>query len=365
MTGAPHGEPVLIMAGGTGGHIFPALAVADVLRRRGVSVVWLGVPGSMESRLVPKNGFPIEWVRVAGIRGKGAMAWALAPVRVMKAVLQALKVMRRLRPRSVLGAGGYVSGPGGVAAWLLRVPLLIHEQNAAPGMTNRWLARLANQVLQAFPGSFPAARAAQTVGNPVRAEIAALPAPEVRFTGREARSRLLVFGGSQGAQRLNAVLPLALARLKPEQRPQVRHQAGERGVAAARAAYQAAQVEAEVSAFIDDMAQAYAWADFAVCRAGAMTVAELQAAGLGAVFVPFALATDDHQTKNAEIMVRSGAARIIQERDLTAESLGDAIAALSADRGLTLRMALASRAARVVDAADRVADLCLAAGAQA
>jgi UDP-N-acetylglucosamine--N-acetylmuramyl-(pentapeptide) pyrophosphoryl-undecaprenol N-acetylglucosamine transferase len=283
----------------------------------------------------------------------------------MKAVLQALEIMRRLRPRTVLGAGGYVSGPGGVAAWLLRVPLLIHEQNAAPGMTNRWLARLATQVLEAFPGSFPPGARAQTVGNPVRADIAALPAPESRFAGREPRSRLLVFGGSQGAQRLNTVLPQALARLAPEQRPQVRHQAGERGLEAARAAYQEAHVEAEVSAFIDDMAQAYAWADFAVCRAGAMTVAELQAAGLGAVFVPFALATDDHQTQNAEVMVRLGAARIIPERDLDAESLGKAIADLSADRGLSLHMARAARAARVVDAADRVADLCLAAGAHA
>jgi UDP-N-acetylglucosamine--N-acetylmuramyl-(pentapeptide) pyrophosphoryl-undecaprenol N-acetylglucosamine transferase len=359
-----HG-PVMIMAGGTGGHIFPALAVAHALRQRGIAVVWLGVPGSMESRLVPKNGFPIEWVRVAGIRGKGAMAWAMAPVRVLKAVLQALKVMRRVRPRSVLGAGGYVSGPGGVAAWLLRVPLLIHEQNAAPGMTNRWLARLATQVLQAFPGSFPAATAAQTVGNPVRAEIVALPAPDARFMGREARSRLLVFGGSQGAQRLNAVLPQALARLSPEQRPQVRHQAGERGLEAARAAYLDANVEAEVSAFIDDMTQAYAWADFAVCRAGAMTIAELQSAGLGAVFVPFPLATDDHQTKNAEVMVGLGAARLIQERDLTPELLGAVIEELSADRALTLRMALAARAARVVDAATKVADLCLAAGAHA
>jgi len=359
------GGPVLIMAGGTGGHIFPALAVAHVLRQRGVAVVWLGVPGSMESRLVPANGFPIEWVRVAGIRGKGAAAWAMAPLRVMKAVLQAMQVFRRVRPRSVLGAGGYVSGPGGVAAWLLRVPLLIHEQNAAPGMTNRWLARLATQVLQAFPGSFPAACQAQTIGNPVRADIAALPAPEVRFAGREDRARLLVFGGSQGAQRLNAVLPQALARLSPEQRPQVRHQAGERGLQAARAAYAQAQVEAEVSAFIDDMAQAYAWADFAVCRAGAMTVAELQAAGLGAVFVPFALATDDHQTKNAEVMVKRGAAQIIQERDLTPERLSEVIGVLAADRGAALKMAQASRAARVIDAADRVADLCLAAGAPA
>jgi UDP-N-acetylglucosamine--N-acetylmuramyl-(pentapeptide) pyrophosphoryl-undecaprenol N-acetylglucosamine transferase len=273
--------------------------------------------------------------------------------------------LRRVRPRSVLGAGGYVSGPGGVAAWLLRVPLLIHEQNAAPGMTNRWLARLATQVLQAFPGSFPAAYQAQTIGNPVRADIAALPAPEVRFAGREDRARLLVFGGSQGAQRLNAVLPQALARLSPEQRPEVRHQAGERGLQAARAAYHEAQVEADVSAFIDDMAQAYAWADFAVCRSGAMTVAELQAAGLGAIFVPFALATDDHQTHNALGLVRSGAAQIIQERDLTAERLGEAIGTLAADRGVTLSMAQAARAARVVDAAERLADLCVAAGAHA
>jgi UDP-N-acetylglucosamine--N-acetylmuramyl-(pentapeptide) pyrophosphoryl-undecaprenol N-acetylglucosamine transferase len=356
---------VLIMAGGTGGHIFPALAVAHVLRQRGVAVVWLGVPGSMESRLVPANGFPIEWLRVAGIRGKGAAAWAMAPLRVMRAVLQAMRVLRRVRPRSVLGAGGYVSGPGGIAAWLLRVPLLIHEQNAAPGMTNRCLARIATQVLQAFPGSFPAACQAQTIGNPVRADIAALPAPELRFAGREDRSRLLVFGGSQGAQRLNAVLPQALARLSPEKRPQVRHQSGERGLQAARAAYAQVQVEADVSAFIDDMAQAYAWADFAVCRSGAMTVAELQAAGLGAVFVPFALATDDHQTRNAVGLVKSGAAQIIQERDLTPERLAEAIGALAADRGAALKMAQASRAARVVDAADRAADLCLAAGAHA
>jgi UDP-N-acetylglucosamine--N-acetylmuramyl-(pentapeptide) pyrophosphoryl-undecaprenol N-acetylglucosamine transferase len=362
---SPGNGPVLIMAGGTGGHIFPALAVAQVLRQRGVGVVWLGVPGSMESRLVPSNGFPIEWVQVAGIRGKGAATWAMAPFRVMKAVLEALKVLRRVRPRSVLGAGGYVSGPGGLAAWLLRLPLLIHEQNAAPGMTNRWLARLATQVLEAFPGSFSASLHAQTIGNPVRAEIAALPAPEVRFAGREARTRLLVFGGSQGAQRLNAVLPQALARLTPAVRPQVRHQAGQRGVEAARAAYAQAQVEADVSAFIDDMAQAYAWADFAVCRAGAMTVAELQAAGLGAIFVPFALATDDHQTQNAQVMVKSGAAQIIQERDLTPERLSEVIGALAGNRGAALSMARAARAARVVDAAERLADLCVSAGAHA
>jgi UDP-N-acetylglucosamine--N-acetylmuramyl-(pentapeptide) pyrophosphoryl-undecaprenol N-acetylglucosamine transferase len=357
--------PVLIMAGGTGGHVFPALAVARVLRERGISVVWLGAPGSMESRLVPANGFPIEWVRVGGVRGKGLKTWLLAPLRLVKAVAQSWRVLRRVRPRSVLGLGGYVSGPGGIAAWLLRIPLLIHEQNAVAGMTNRGLARLASQVLEAFPGSFGSRIRALAIGNPVRADIAALAAPPLRFAERERRSRLLVFGGSQGAQRLNSVVPQALARVALEQRPQVRHQTGERGLETARAAYAQAQVEAEVLPFIDDMAAAYAWADLAVCRAGAMTVTELQAAGLGAIFVPLAVATDDHQTKNAEVMVRSGAALLIQERDLTAERLGEVIGELIGDRARLLKMAEAARGSRIIDAAARLADLCLAAGAQA
>jgi UDP-N-acetylglucosamine--N-acetylmuramyl-(pentapeptide) pyrophosphoryl-undecaprenol N-acetylglucosamine transferase len=353
------------MAGGTGGHVFPALAVAKVLRDRGIAVVWLGVPGSMESRLVPANGFPIEWVRVAGIRGKGLKTWLHAPVSVVKAVVQALRVLRRVRPRSVLGLGGYASGPGGIAAWLLRIPLLIHEQNATAGLTNRWLARLASQVLEGFPHSFGPGVRARTIGNPVRADIAALAAPQSRFAGREDRSRMLVFGGSQGAQRLNSVVPQALARLGLENRPLVRHQAGERGLEAARAAYAAARVEAEVLPFIDDMAEALSWADLAVCRAGAMTIAELQAAGLGAIFVPLAVATDDHQTKNAEVMVRIGAARIIQERDLTPERLGEAIRELLVDRARLLKMAEAARSARVIDAAAQLADLCIAAGVHA
>jgi UDP-N-acetylglucosamine--N-acetylmuramyl-(pentapeptide) pyrophosphoryl-undecaprenol N-acetylglucosamine transferase len=356
------GGPVLIMAGGTGGHVFPALAVANVLRTRGVAVVWLGVPGSMESRLVPSQGFPIEWVRVGGLRGKGALTWALAPLRIANAVAQAIGVLRRVRPRSVLGAGGYVSGPGGIAAWLMRIPLLIHEQNAIAGLTNRWLARLATHVLEAFPGSFGPKVGACTIGNPVRDSIAALAPPAQRFAGRESRARLLVFGGSQGAQRLNVVLPQALARLAPESRPQVIHQTGERGLGPTRAAYVQEKVEAEVLPFIEDMAKTYAWADLAVCRAGAMTVAELQAAGLGAIFVPLPIATDDHQTKNAAVMVGAGAARIIQERDLTPERLSDLIAELVVDRARLLKMAEAARAARITDAAVRLADLCMAAG---
>jgi UDP-N-acetylglucosamine--N-acetylmuramyl-(pentapeptide) pyrophosphoryl-undecaprenol N-acetylglucosamine transferase len=358
-------RPVLIMAGGTGGHVFPALAVAKVLRDRGVPVVWLGVPGSMESRLVPANGFPIEWVRVGGIRGKGLKTWLLAPVRILAAVAEALGVLRRVRPCAVLGFGGYVSGPGGIAARLLRIPLLIHEQNAIAGMTNRWLARLATQVLEAFPGSFSPEVHARAIGNPVRADIAALPEPEARFAGRGGRSRLLIFGGSQGAQRLNAVVPQALALVAEDIRPQIRHQTGARGLDAARAAYAEARVEAEVSPFIDDMAAAYAWADLAVCRAGAMTVAELQAAGVGAVFVPLPVATDDHQTKNAEVMVKSGAARLIQERDLTPVRLGREISELLGDRAQLLHMAQAARGSRIIDAAAQLADLCVTAGAGA
>jgi UDP-N-acetylglucosamine--N-acetylmuramyl-(pentapeptide) pyrophosphoryl-undecaprenol N-acetylglucosamine transferase len=359
------GAPVLIMAGGTGGHVFPALAVAGVLRARGVPVVWLGVPGSMESKLVPAHGFPIEWVRVAGIRGKGALAIALAPFRIARAVAEAFRVLRRVRPRSVLGAGGYVSGPGGIAAWLLRIPLLIHEQNAVPGLTNRWLARIASEVLEAFPGSFAPRLHAKAIGNPVRADIAALPAPEARFAAHRDASHLLVFGGSQGARALNEILPQALKLLAPPARPRVLHQTGERGLEPTRSAYRDAAVDAEVVPFIDDMAQAYAWADFAVCRAGAMTIAELQAAGMGAVFVPLPIATDDHQTQNAQVMVRLGAARLIQERDLTPQALSGLIAELSADRARLLKMAQAARAARVIDAAERAADCCLAAGARA
>jgi len=357
--------PVLIMAGGTGGHVFPALAVAKVLRERGVPVVWLGVPDSMESRLVPANGFPIEWVRVRGIRGKGAAAWLAAPFRVAAAVLEAARILRRIKPRAVLGAGGYVSGPGGIAAWLLRIPLLIHEQNAVAGLTNRWLARFASQVLEAFPGSFGAGVKARTVGNPVRADIAGIAEPGERFAGRTGRARLLVFGGSQGAQRLNATVPQALSRLDPARRPEVRHQAGTRGIEAARAAYQGLAVEAEVLPFIDDMAAAYAWADLALCRAGAMTIAELQAAGLGALLVPFAAATDDHQTKNAEAMVRVGAGRVLPEAELTPERLSADLAELTGDRARLLEMARAARAARNVDAAARLADLCVAAGGAA
>jgi len=353
--------PVVVMAGGTGGHVFPALAVANVLRERGVAVVWLGTHAGMEARLVPAHGIPIEWIRVAGIRGKGIAAWMLAPLRLAQAVGEAGAVLRRVKPRAVLGAGGFVSGPGGIAAWLLGIPLLIHEQNAIAGLTNRWLAKIATRVFEAFPDSF-ARRDAECIGNPVRADIAALPAPTLRFAARGNPKRLLVLGGSQGARRLNQLLPQALAQLSTTLRPQVRHQTGSRGFDDARAAYAAAGVEAELLPFIDDMAGAYAWADLAICRAGALTITELQAAGLGALLVPFPAAVDDHQTRNAGVMVRAGAARLVQERELDAEGLGRLIGELTADRATLLAMAEAARAGAITNAAARLAEQCIVLG---
>jgi UDP-N-acetylglucosamine--N-acetylmuramyl-(pentapeptide) pyrophosphoryl-undecaprenol N-acetylglucosamine transferase len=349
------------MAGGTGGHVFPALAVANVLRERGIPVVWLGTHAGMEARLVPAQGIPIEWIRVAGIRGKGVGAWLLAPLRLAQAVLEARAVLRRLKPRAVLGAGGFVSGPGGIAAWLLGIPLLIHEQNAIAGLTNRWLARLATRVFEAFPDSF-ARRGVECIGNPVRADIAALPPPALRFAARGNPKRVLVLGGSQGARRLNLLLPQALAQLSAPLRPEVRHQTGSRGLDDARAAYAAAGVDAELLPFIDDMAGAYAWADFAICRAGALTITELQAAGLGALLVPFPAAVDDHQTRNAGVLVRAGAARLVQERDLDVAELRRLIGELTADRAALLGMAEAARAGAITDAAARLADQCIVLG---
>ncbi|MDQ2695681.1 MAG: undecaprenyldiphospho-muramoylpentapeptide beta-N-acetylglucosaminyltransferase, partial [Pseudomonadota bacterium] len=286
--------PVMIMAGGTGGHVFPALAVAEWLRRRDVPVVWMGTRRGLEATLVPKAGIPVEWIGVAGLRSSGWRRGLMAPVMLAQALGQAAVALGRCRPRVVLGMGGFVSGPGGLMAWLRRIPLVIHEQNAVAGLTNRWLARFADQVLEAFPDSFPAARHARCTGNPVRQAIADLLPPAARFAGRRGPARLLVVGGSQGALALNQLVPQALARL-PE-RPEVWHQAGGRLLEAARTAYAQAGVSARLEPFIDDMAGAYGWADLVLCRAGALTVAELAAAGVGAVLVPFPYAVDDHQT---------------------------------------------------------------------
>ncbi len=359
--------PILIMAGGTGGHVFPALALARLLRERQREVVWLGTRRGLESRVVPAEGFPIEWLGVGGLRGKGFATLLAAPFQLVRALWQALSVMRRHRPAVVVGLGGFVTGPGGVAAWLCRRPLVIHEQNAVAGFTNRCLARLAREVLTAFPGAFGSGVAVTEIGNPVRRDIADLPSPAERFADRSGPIRLLVVGGSLGAARLNNVVPQALAELERRgvARFDVRHQSGEKLIEAARAAYAEAGVSAQVSAFIDDMAAAYGWADLVVCRSGALTVSELAAAGVGAVLVPYPHAVDDHQTHNAEVLVRAGAALRIADGELTPQRLADELQRRAADRGALRDMALNARGCARPDAAEALLDRCLLAAKEA
>ncbi|WP_295881322.1 undecaprenyldiphospho-muramoylpentapeptide beta-N-acetylglucosaminyltransferase [uncultured Thiohalocapsa sp.] len=347
------------MAGGTGGHVFPALAVAEVLRARGAEVFWIGTRAGLEARLVPAHGFAMEYVGIQGVRGKGLKALLTAPFKLAAAVREAAGILKRRGAQTVLGMGGFVAGPGGLAAKLQGRALVIQEQNSVPGMTNLWLSRVADRVFEAFPGSFPGARRAIDSGNPVRADIAALPPPAARLVGRSGPPRLLVVGGSLGAKALNETVPAALALLAPDARPLVRHQAGEKTLDIARTAYAAAGVEAEVTPFIDDMAAAYAWADLLVCRAGALTVAEVAAAGVPAIFIPFPYAVDDHQVGNARWLSDAGAARLVIQRDLTPELLAGHLRELLADADKRLAMAEAGRAKARIDAAERIADACL------
>lgn len=355
----PDSRPVLILAGGTGGHVFPALAVADRLRAAGVPVMWLGTRAGLEARVVPAAGIPIEWLRVRGLRRKGLAGWLRAPFMILGALGEALAVLRRHRPRAVLGMGGYVAGAGALAAWLTRTPLLIHEQNAVPGLTNRSLLRFADRVLTGFDGVFPTRPDALWVGNPVRESIAALPEPQVRAAQRGPRPRLLVLGGSQGAEVLNAMVPAALKCLDPALRPEVWHQAGVRTLEAARAAYREQGIEARVDAFIDDMAAAYGWAELAICRSGALTVAELATAGLASVLVPYPHAVDDHQTANARHLSNRDAAVLCPQDQLTPERLAGVLEELLLDRDHLLTMAHNARALARPDAAERVAQLCM------
>ncbi|MFP4137796.1 MAG: undecaprenyldiphospho-muramoylpentapeptide beta-N-acetylglucosaminyltransferase [Halomonas sp.] len=351
---------VLIMAGGTGGHVIPALSLARALQARGIEVAWLGSPRGIENRLVPEAGFPLHRIAVAGLRGNGAAGWLLAPFNLTRAVWQAWRVIRRFDPRLVVGLGGFASGPGGLAAWLSRRPLVIHEQNAVAGLTNRALSRLARRVFAAFPQAFPGR--AEVVGNPVREAIAALgeaPRAAGEMAGRPLR--LLVVGGSLGARALNEGLPEALARLPEGKRPEVRHQAGRGKEAATHEAYAEQGVAAEVTPFIDDMAEAYAWADLVVCRAGALTVAELAAAAKPALFVPFPHAVDDHQTANARALVEEGAAGLLPHSELSASTLAERLAALL-DPDTLATMASRARACAHLDAVDRLVAGCMETG---
>ena len=352
-------RPILVMAGGTGGHVYPALAVAKALQAQSRDVVWLGTSRGLESRVVPAAGINMERINVRGLRRKGLFAVAMAPVRLTWALLQSLFVIARRRPATVLGMGGFVSGPGGVAAWLTRRPLVIHEQNAAAGLTNRLLARLARVVLQAFPGSFNSNVRAETVGNPVREDIAAVPPPDQRYPGRDGKLRLLVLGGSQGALSLNRTVPAALALLSDEIRPVVRHQCGSATIETAREAYDGTGIDVELVPFIEDMASAYAWADLVVCRAGALTVAELCAVGLPAIFIPYPSAVDDHQTANATPMTEAGAGAIMQESNLSDDSLANELRRWLTSRDALLERALKARELAAPHALRRITEFCL------
>jgi UDP-N-acetylglucosamine--N-acetylmuramyl-(pentapeptide) pyrophosphoryl-undecaprenol N-acetylglucosamine transferase len=343
----------LIMAGGTGGHIMPGLAVADVLRERGWRVLWLGNPDKMEGKLVPPRGIEMAALRFQGVRGKGAAALLQLPFRLAGALRQAWRHLSRVRPDVVLGMGGYVAFPGGVAAALRGVPLVVHEQNAVAGTANRTLARLARRVLTGFPDVLPRGEA---IGNPVRREVCAVPAPAQRFAGRAGPLRVLVVGGSLGAQALNTVVPQALALLAAEVRPSVTHQAGEQHIQALRDAYAGAGVQADCQAFIVDMAQALAGADVVICRSGAMTVAEVAAAGAAALFVPFPHAIDDHQAANARYLSDVGAGWLQRQSDLTPQWLAAWLA--GRNREELLAVAERARARALPQAAQHIADAC-------
>ena len=344
---------IMIMAGGTGGHVFPALAVAEHLRERGWRVVWLGARNGMEAALVPKYGYDMAWVRFSGLRGKGLLRALALPLNLLVAFWQSARAILAERPDVVLGMGGYISFPGGVMASLLRRPLVIHEQNSIVGLANKVLSRLADRALQAFP---EALSGAQSTGNPVRKDIATLPEPRVRYAARAGRLKLLVLGGSLGAQALNETVPQALSLLDAAARPEVAHQAGVKHIVALRAGYAAAGVKVEALAFIDDMASRYAEADLVICRAGALTVAELACAGVASILVPFPHAVDDHQTTNAKFLSQRGAAILLPQAELSASGLAGLLRGLTRER--LLDMAEKARSLGKPGATAAVARIC-------
>ena len=344
----------LVMAGGTGGHIFPGLAVAELLRSRGWNVHWLGAPPpSMESQLVPAKGFVLEAVRFGGLRGKGLVTIALLPVRLLQAFWQSLRVVRRLRPDVLIGMGGYISFPGGMMGVLCGKPLVLHEQNSVAGLANKVLAHIADKVLSAFPGVLPKA---QWVGNPMRAAFLEQAAPEQRLAGRSGVLRVLVIGGSLGAQALNSVVPQALALMPANQRPQVIHQGGVKHLNTLQANYSQAGVQAELLAFIDDTASAFAEADLVICRAGASTVSEIAAVGAAALFVPFPHAVDDHQTVNAQFLTKQDAGWLMPQHSLTAAALANFLQ--TTDREQLKQAAIKAYALRKTGAAHDVVTAC-------
>jgi UDP-N-acetylglucosamine--N-acetylmuramyl-(pentapeptide) pyrophosphoryl-undecaprenol N-acetylglucosamine transferase len=351
---SPH-KTLMVMAGGTGGHVYPAMAVADNLQALGWNIVWLCTEGGMENRLIADKGYHKAMITMRGVRGKGLLGWLLLPVKLATAFKQSYQAIAKSKPNLVLGMGGFAAFPGGFMAWLMRRPLIIHEQNSVAGLTNKTLAVFAKRVLAAFPAAFGAK--ATVVGNPVRSDITLVMEPVARFKDRQGPLRLLVVGGSLGAQALNEVLPKALATLTPAQRPHVIHQAGEKHIAQLQAAYQTAGVTADAKAFINDMAAMYDWADIVICRAGALTVAELSAAGVASVLVPFPHAVDDHQTTNAHYLSEAGAALLIPQTAFSVEKISALLKNLT--RETCLQMAVKARALGKPEATEHVAKICM------
>ncbi|WP_038211021.1 undecaprenyldiphospho-muramoylpentapeptide beta-N-acetylglucosaminyltransferase [Vibrio orientalis] len=346
-------KKLMVMAGGTGGHVFPGLAVAKQLQSQGWEIRWLGTADRMEADLVPKHGIEIDFIKVKGLRGQGIGRLIKAPFQIINAILQAKAHMKRWQPDAVLGMGGYVSGPGGIAAWLLGIPVVLHEQNAVAGLTNQWLSKIAKKVFQAFPGAFPTA---PVVGNPVREDVVAIDAPQQRMAQRNGNIRILVMGGSQGARILNQTLPEAMAKLGEGY--EIRHQAGKNSQQDVERAYQQHQVSnAQVTEFIDDVAEAYTWADLLVCRSGALTVSEVSAAGVGAIFIPF-MHKDRQQALNADHLVECGAAKMIEQPELTVDKLVSEIQTM--DRETLMTMATKAKAAAKLDADKVVAEAIIA-----
>jgi UDP-N-acetylglucosamine--N-acetylmuramyl-(pentapeptide) pyrophosphoryl-undecaprenol N-acetylglucosamine transferase len=368
-------KKILIMAGGTGGHVFPALSIAEYLQSQGVQVEWLGTRQGLEATVIPKTSIPLHYISVSGLRGSSLGRKLLAPFVLTAAVMQSLFKVMQVKPGCVLGMGGFVSGPGGLAAWLLRKKLLIHEQNAIAGLTNQLLFPLASTVMEAFPGAFARKKALSSnsfmkglikgdstivVGNPVRQDIVDLPED---VNSRNERLRILVIGGSLGAVAINRAVPAMLALMNAEERPEIRHQCGSRNLEETRAVYEengiALTDAISVQAFIDDMASAYQWADLIIARAGAMTVSEIAAAGLASILIPYPYAVDDHQTENAGYLLRAGAAEVIQQEDLTPDSLLAAVRKFSLDANYLEQASKQSRQAGSPDATETVANICL------
>ncbi len=348
----------LVMAGGTGGHVYPALAAAQELRAQGARVVWLGSVGGMEERIIANTDIPMRLLSIGGLRGKGLATLVKAPLNLMRALWQAYQIYREEHPDCVLGMGGFAAGPGGILAMLTRTPLVIHEQNAISGLTNRWLAKWAKVVLQAFPGAFATDAKVHTVGNPVRRELAELPAPDQRQVGERAPT-VVILGGSRGALALNEMVPPAFAKLAETQRPKIIHQAGAGKEQECRALYQSQGVEAEVFDFLHDMTAIYEQADLVICRAGALTLTELTAVGVGAILVPYPYAVDDHQTANARYLETAGAAIIFQQADLSVDLLANTISEMLSQPRKLLEMAEKARQLAQPEATRKVAQFCM------